>query len=81
MSWLLYGMAILALITMAWLKERRAKTALGASVALAVLLVACSGSGGQPGVPAGTPAGNSQVIVTGVSGTVTHTATVSLQVK
>jgi hypothetical protein len=81
MTWLLCGIAMAALISMASLKGRRAKTALGASVVLAVLLAACSGSGGKSGVPAGTPAGNSQVTVTGVSGTITRTATVSLQVK
>lgn len=80
-SWLLCGIAIAALISMASLKGRRAKTALGASVALAILLAACSGSGGSAGVPAGTPAGNSQVTVTAVSGTVSSSATVSLQVK
>jgi hypothetical protein len=81
MTWLLCGIAMAAMISMASLKGRRAKTALGASVVLAVLLAACSGSGGKSGVPAGTPAGNSQVTVTGVSGTITRTATVSLQVK
>jgi hypothetical protein len=62
------------------LKWRRARTALEASVVLAVLLAACSG-GGAPGVPAGTPAGNSQITVTAVSGSISRTATVSLQVK
>jgi hypothetical protein len=85
MPWLLYAIAMAALICMVSLRGRGAKTALGASVVLAVLLVACSGSGGKPGVPAGTPAGNSQVTITGVSGTgaaaLTHTATVSLQVN
>jgi hypothetical protein len=81
MSWLLCGIAISALISMASLKGLRARTALGASVVLAVLLAACSGGGGTPGVPAGTPAGNSQVTVTAVSGSISRTATVSLQVK
>ena len=81
MSWLLCGIAIASLISMASLKGRRARTALGASVALVVLLAACSGGGGAPGVPAGTPAGNSQVTVTAVSGSILRTAAVSLQVK
>jgi hypothetical protein len=81
MSWLLCGIAIAALISMASLKGRRARTALGASVVLAVLLAACSSGGGTPGVPAGTPAGNSLVTVTALSGSISRTATVSLQVK
>jgi hypothetical protein len=81
MSWLLCGIAIAALISMASLQGRRARTALGASVVLAVLLAACSSGGGTPGVPAGTPAGNSLVTVTALSGSISRTATVSLQVK
>jgi Beta-propeller repeat/Abnormal spindle-like microcephaly-assoc'd, ASPM-SPD-2-Hydin len=81
MSWLLFGIAMAALISMASLKGYRAKTALGASVVLAILLAACSGGGSTSGVPAGTPAGNSQVTITGVSGSLSRTATVSLQVK
>jgi hypothetical protein len=85
MSWLLCAIAMAALISMAWMKGRRARTALGASVILAVLLAACSSGGSTAGTPPGTPAGTSQVVVTGVSGTgastLTHTATVSLKVE
>ena len=81
MSWLLCGIAMAALMSLALLKSRRAKAALGASVLLAVLLAACGNGGTTAGVPAGTPAGNSQVSVTGVSGTLTHSAIVSLHVN
>jgi hypothetical protein len=81
MSWLLCGIAIAALISLVSLKGRRAKVALGVSVLLAVLLVACANGGSTAGVPAGTPAGSNQVSVTGVSGTLTHSGTVSLHVN
>ena len=85
MSWLLCGIAMAALLILVSLEGCRAKTVLGASVVLAILLAACSGSGGTTGVPVGTPVGNSVVTITGVSGTgasaLMRTATVSLQVK
>lgn len=81
MSWLLCGIAMAALISLVSLKGRRAKVALGVSVLLAVLLVACANGGSTAGVPAGTPAGSNQVSVTGVSGTLTHSGTVSLHVN
>jgi hypothetical protein len=42
--------------------------------------VSCNG-GGQAGGPTGTPAGTYQIGITGKSGVITHTATVTLQVN
>jgi HYDIN/CFA65/VesB family protein len=62
------------------LRRRPARVAFGFAVILLLLSVGCN-SGNQSGVPAGTPAGAYQVIVTGTSGSLTHSVTLNLQVN
>jgi hypothetical protein len=64
------------------LRGRRNPAAVALVVATVVILlsVACNG-GGQAGAPAGTPAGTYQIGITGTSGALSHTATVTLQVN
>ena len=52
----------------------------GLVVIIIFMSMACNG-GGQAGAPAGTPAGTYQIGITGTSGVISHTATVTLQVK
>jgi len=63
------------------LPRRRAVATLGLAIAMGLALIGCSTGGSSANTPAGTPAGTYQVTVTGTSGTVTHSVTVSLQVK
>lgn len=79
-TWLLWLVAVLALCTMAALRRRPMTAAFGFAVVLLIASVACSG-GNTPGVPGGTPAGNYQITVTGVSGSQTSSTTLTLQVK
>jgi beta-propeller repeat-containing protein/HYDIN/CFA65/VesB family protein len=62
------------------LRGRRVRVAFGFAVILMLLSAGCN-SGSQSGVPAGTPAGVYQVIVTGTSGSLTHSITLNLQVN
>jgi hypothetical protein len=78
-------MSALALLGLWSLVARRnrlrwATVALALSMLLLMGLAAC---GGGPGYvnPTGTPAGNYKVIVTGSSGGLTHSATVTLTVQ
>lgn len=79
-SWLVLLVALLLITIMCGQRGRRAAAGLVLAVTMMLLLVACSG-GSQSGVPAGTPAGTYQVNVVGTSGSITHTATISLQVQ
>jgi hypothetical protein len=67
-------------LAVAMLRRRPITAAFGFAVILLVVSVACSG-GGSSGTPVGTPAGNYQITVTGTSGSVTNSATLTLQVK
>jgi hypothetical protein len=60
----------------AGLRRRPATALLGFALILAAFAVACGS-----GVAAGTPAGTYPVEVTGASGTLTHSTTITLQVK
>lgn len=79
-TWLLWLVAVLALCTMAILRRRPMAAAFGFAVVLLLASVACSG-GNTAGVPGGTPAGNYQITVTGVSGSQTSSTTLTLQVQ
>jgi hypothetical protein len=76
-TWLI---ALLTLATVATYKRRPAMAGFGLVAILLLVLVGCSG-GNSAGVPAGTPAGTYVITVTGTSGTVTNSTTVTLQVK
>jgi hypothetical protein len=81
-SWLALLVALLLITTFFSLRGSRNPAAAGLVVAIVVILlsVACNG-GGQASSPNGTPAGTYQIGITGTSGTLSHTATVTLQVK
>jgi hypothetical protein len=62
------------------------RTRLAGMALLLVLFVGLAGfvsgcNGGYPGINAGTPAGTFTITVTGTSGTLTHTTTVTLIVQ
>jgi hypothetical protein len=74
----------LLLATMAMAGKERGRRAPAAAFGflLAVLFLMAACGGGTPsGVPAGTPAGTYQVTVTGVSGSLTQTTSVTIQVN
>jgi Beta-propeller repeat/Cep192 domain 4 len=74
---------LLILLLTAARRELRARCvplALTAAVALALLAAACGG-GTKTSVTAGTPAGTYPITIVGSSGSLTHTTTVTLQVK
>jgi hypothetical protein len=71
---------MLMLMLSSGLRKRPARAAFGLAMILLLLSVGCN-SGNQSGVPAGTPAGAYQVIVTGTSGSLTHSITLNLQVN
>jgi hypothetical protein len=75
-------LAALLLVTTAFfgVRGRRAAAMLVLAVTIIFVSVACNG-GGQAGGSAGTPAGTYQIGITGTSGVVSHTATVTLQVN
>ena len=78
-------LAALLLVTAALFSFRaRRVAAMLVPAALVVIMIfmsmACNG-GGQAGAPAGTPAGTYQIGITGKSGVISHTATVTLQVN
>ncbi len=74
---LLVSLVVMLMIVTATGGRRRPATAvLGFALILAAFAVACGS-----GVPAGTPAGTYPITVTGTSGAVTHTTTLTLQVK
>ncbi len=77
---LLWLIAIFTVLTAAAVRRRPITAAFGFAVVLLLASVACS-SGGASGVPAGTPAGTYQVMVTGISGSVTNSAPITVQVK
>jgi len=60
-------------------QRRPALAGFGLTVILFLVMVGCGS--GAAGVPVGTPAGIYQVMVTGTSGSITHTTAVTLQVK
>jgi hypothetical protein len=78
--WLMCLIAIFMIVGVAALRRRPMTAAFGFAVVLLLVSVACSGSG-TPGVPAGTPAGSYQVTVTGTSGTLTNSTTLTVKVN
>jgi len=83
LGWLAVLTLLLATTALFSFRARRVAAML-VPVALVVIIifmsVACNG-GGPAGAPAGTPAGTYQIGITGTSGVISHTATVTLQVK
>jgi hypothetical protein len=79
-TWLLWLVAIFTILTAAIVRRRPITAAFGFAVVLLLASVACSGTG-TPGVAAGTPAGSYQITVTGTSGAVSNSTTLTLQVK
>jgi Beta-propeller repeat/Cep192 domain 4 len=75
----LLGLMLLLIATRRQLRTRPVPAALALAATLA-LLSACGG-GGKTTVTSGTPAGTYQVTIVGTGGGLTHTATVTLQVK
>ena len=75
-------LAALLLVTAALsgVRGQRAAAMLVLAVMMIFVSVACNG-GGQAGAPNGTPAGTYQIGITGTSGVLSHTATVTLQVN
>jgi hypothetical protein len=71
---------LLLLAVLSGHRKRHVKLGLGFAVVLLALLAGCN-SGNPSGVPAGTPAGTYQVVVTGTSGSLTHSVTLNLQVN
>jgi hypothetical protein len=69
-----------ALTLIAGGRRRPIMAAFGIAILAMTIAVGCGG-GGAAGVPAGTPAGAYQIIVTGTSGSLTHTTTLTLQVN
>ena len=64
---------------LARLQYRPARAVFGFAVVLLMFAMACGGT--PSGVPAGTPAGTSQVVVTGTSGSITHSVPLTLIVN
>ena len=62
------------------LRGRRAAAMLVLVVVMICVSASCNG-GGQAGAPSGTPAGTYEIGITGTSGVISHTATVTLQVE
>lgn len=79
-TWLACLIVFLILVAREGLRRRPARAAFGFAVILLLLSVGCN-SGNPSGVPAGTPAGTYQVVVTGTSGSLTHSVTLNLQVN
>jgi len=79
-AWLISLIAALMIFTLAALRRRPMTAAFGFAVVLLLASVACSG-GSTASVPAGTPAGTYQITVTGTSGSITNSQTLTLQVK
>jgi hypothetical protein len=70
----------LCFVILARMRFRPATGAFGLAIVLLLLATACGG-GSQSGLPAGTPAGTSQIVVMGTSGSLTHPVTLTLVVK
>jgi hypothetical protein len=62
-------------------RQRRVLLRLALVTGLVLLWVACGGGGSQVDVPAGTPAGNYTLTLSGTSGNVTHNTTANLTVE
>ena len=72
-------LVFLSAMILAKLRWRPARAVFGLVVVLLLLAAACGGN--LAGVPAGTPAGTSQITVTGTSGSLAHPVTLTLNVN
>jgi hypothetical protein len=79
-TWLMCLLAVFMIVVIAAHRRRPMTAAFGFAVVLLLVSAACSGSG-PSGVPAGTPAGNYQITVTGTSGTLTNSTTLNVKVN
>jgi len=79
-TWLMWLIVLFMVLTVAVLRRRPFTASFGFAVVILLVSVACSG-GSSSGVPVGTPAGNYQITVTGTSGSVTNSTSLTLQVK
>ena len=83
-GWLaLLAALLLATAALFSFRARRVAAMLVPAMLVVIMIfmsMACNG-GGQAGAPAGTPAGTYQIGITGKSGVISHTATVTLQVN
>jgi hypothetical protein len=80
------GLLVLVMLGMAVAKRRALGFALSAAVLVVVLMaqVGCGGGGGATGprfISPGTPSGTFPITVTGTSGSLQHSATVTLVVQ
>jgi hypothetical protein len=81
LGWLaLLAASLLGATALFGIRGRRAAAMLVLVVVMIFVSVSCNG-GGQAGSPTGTPAGTYQIGITGKSGVITHTASVTLQVN
>jgi hypothetical protein len=79
-TWLMCLLAVFMIVAVAAFRRRPMTAAFGFAVVLLLVSVACSGSSSS-GVPAGTPAGSYQVTVTGTSGTLTNSTSLTVKVN
>ncbi len=79
-TWLVLLAAVLMVLTAATLRRRPLAATFGLAVCLMFALAACSG-GNSSGAPAGTPAGQYTITVSGTAGGVTNSAQLPLTVK
>jgi hypothetical protein len=81
--WLMSALALLGLWSLVARRNRLrwATVALALTMLLLMGLAACGGGGASYVNPTGTPAGTYNVVVKGSSGSLTHSATVTLTVQ
>jgi hypothetical protein len=80
LRWLPWVLGLMLLLTVWAAGRKRPIWILAAAMFMLLVWTACGG-GGQVGVPHGTPAGTYKLTLSGVSGSTTKTATVTLTVN